>query len=837
MLSLRDFRTGPKGLADLLNYSIFVDEGVILNKDGSFTCGYFFRGEDFGASTLEQMAELSRKANGALVKLGTGWMLHVDSIRIPALEYPAEDRSYFTDACTLAIDAERREQYRRFGTHFDNIYAMTITYLTPTEMSSKIAAVFIDDKSGQKKGVDYSQILERFKSQVRDIEDALSVSLKMRAMNTQELLTFIHSCITGKTHTVKAPNPPVYLDYVLGCDHFQTGLAPKIGDKYLKMVAINMYPGETIPGILEVLNRLPFEYRFSTRFIALDSVEAEKKLQKERLHWWQKRHGLAGLVKQAFGGGEQTFQNTDAVLMASDADAAITNNSGGNVKFGYYTIAIIVSHEDINEADQRAREVVKIINAIGYAAFIETINAVECYLGSLPGHGYQNVRRPLVHTMNVADMLPLAAAWAGHETNPNPFLPPNSPPLLYAETGGSTPFRMSLHVGDLGHFMLIGPPGAGKSTALNLLLAQHMRYPNAQVIGFDFGYSMYTLCEAAGGSHYDIGAEKTAGMNTVGFCPLGEIDTASDRAWAAEYVELLVTLRMNDNDAGLSLDQRNEIREAIDLLAKGTENNENKMMVRTLTHFCGTIQDRVIKSALEHYQIGKSALGDIIDAEKDALIQSKTNSRFFVFEMGQLFNMDSSAPLPVMLYLFHQIEKRVSRSIPTLIAIDEAFRSFAHPLAIQRLVKWLEVMRKENAAVGFATQNIDTVLSSPVGSSLVQTTPTKILLPNSVALTPKVSKLYQDGLGLNEREVTLIGQARKKRDYYCVFGSDGRRMINLNLGPLTLAFVGANGKDVTKKVRQFKSSFGDDWVAHFLKDNGVSDGWIDWFRKKQKELA
>jgi len=43
-------------------------------------------------------------------------------------------------------------------------------------------------------------------------------------------------------------------------------------------------------------------------------------------------------------------------------------------------------------------------------------------------------------------------------------MPKHSPPLLYAETTGATPFRLNLHVGDLGHTLMIGPPGAGKST-------------------------------------------------------------------------------------------------------------------------------------------------------------------------------------------------------------------------------------------------------------------------------------------------------------------------------------------------------------------------------------
>ena len=69
-------------------------------------------------------------------------------------------------------------------------------------------------------------------------------------------------------------------------------------------------------------------------------------------------------------------------------------------------------------------------------------------------------------------------------------------------TTGATPFRFNLHVGDLGHTLMIGPPGAGKSTFLGLAAAQWFRYPRAQVFAFDKGYSLFTLTQAAGGEFF-----------------------------------------------------------------------------------------------------------------------------------------------------------------------------------------------------------------------------------------------------------------------------------------------------------------------------------------------
>src|SRR3546814_6353323 len=78
----------------------------------------------------------------------------------------------------------------------------------------------------------------------------------------------------------------------------------------------------------------------------------------------------------------------------------------------------------------------------------------------------------LVHTLNLAHLMPLSSVWAGPARNDHL----DGPPLLYAETSGSTPFRLSTHVGDVGHMMIVGPTGAGQSVLLGLLAFQFRRY-------------------------------------------------------------------------------------------------------------------------------------------------------------------------------------------------------------------------------------------------------------------------------------------------------------------------------------------------------------------------
>ena len=151
------------------------------------------------------------------------------------------------------------------------------------------------------------------------------------------------------------------------------------------------------------------------------------------------------------------------------------------------------------------------------------MNAVEAWLGSLPGHVYANVRQPLVHTLNLAHLMPLSSVWAGPARNAHL----DGPPLLYAETSGSTPFRLSTHVGDVGHMLIVGPTGAGKSVLLALLALQFRRYPAAQVYIFDKGCSARAAVLAMGGAHHALGLGGDDAGEALAFQPLRRIDDAS----------------------------------------------------------------------------------------------------------------------------------------------------------------------------------------------------------------------------------------------------------------------------------------------------------------------
>lgn len=816
----KEYRDRAIGFADLLRYASVVEDGVAQGKGGELIAGFFYRGTDTESASNNELQAIASRLNAVMARFGSGWMVHVDAIRGSAIGYPEEGE--FPHPVFRLMDWERREQYKREGLHFESIYALVFTYLPPLRLQSKAQAMMFERSQDleENAGSLADQVRRKFQSEMREIEAQLGTVFdgisRMRchevtneatgkAAIVDDLAGYLHYCATGIRQNMLLPKAGVYLDGVVGSQDFTGGNHPRIGNKHIRVVSIEGFPSESYPGILDALNALPISYRWSTRFIFLEPEEGKSILDRVRKKWRQKIRGMKDQMMNTQSGAI----DEDALEMTMDAQQAMSEATSGLVRYGHYTSVVVLMDNDHKRIEENALEAAKLIRNLGFAARIETINAVEAFLGSLPGHGYENVRRPIIHSLNLVHLIPTTATWPGLEFNPCPFYPKNSPPLFFAATTGNAPFRVSMHVGDVGHGLLLGPTGAGKSTDLEFKIAQHFRYPRAKAFVFDKGYSAFVLCQAAGGHHYDIGGDH----QKLSFCPLGQVKKPSERIWAEGYIETLLELQ------GVSVTpaHRNAIRQALMLLG---ENDED---MRTMTHFVNLVQDQQLQEALHFYTLMGG--NDMLDAQHDDI----RTGYFQVFEMEHLMIMGERHIVPVLLYLFHCIERQLDGS-PVLLVLDEAWLMLGHPLFQDKIKEWLKVMRKANVAVVFATQSISDVGKSAIRDVIYESCLTKILLPNAEARN-EASYVQYKLIGLNERQIDMIANATPKREYYYT-SPLGKRMYRLGLGPVCLAFVGASSKDDIKLARDLMALHGDRWTVEWLKGRGL----VDWANALEAEL-
>lgn len=807
MLNLKEFRSAARGLADLLNWSALIDDGVVLCKDGSLIAGWVYRGEDMGAASNNERNYQTKIVNDALSRMGSGWAAWFDSARIPAPHYPEPEASYFPDPITLAIDEERRIQFESHGNLYVTEQVLIVQYKPPLHRNAKIADyLYDDDKKEQDAG---HKLLVRYKQALDELEGSLSSVLKMTRLQSyfftneegkeilrDHLVNYLSFCLTGDTSPVNIPPYGAYMDSYLVSEEFWTGITPKIGDNFIYTVAIEGFPAESYPGLMDMLEGMAVGYRWSTRFIFLDTHQSVSELNNYRKAWKMKERGFFAQVFKTRNGPV----NEDALLMAAEAQRALSQAEGGLVTYGYYTPVIVLMGADRDDTEEAATRLVNEMKRRGVRGRIETINAVEAFFGSLPGHTIQNVRRPLIHTLNLSDMLPLASVWPGRDTNPCDFYPPNSPPLFLAATTGSTPFRFNWHVGQLGHGLILGPTRSGKSTLLALCVAQFRRYKNAKITAFDKGNSLYALTTAIGpeygARHYEVGEENSA----LSFAPLSHLDTDSEISWAVSWIEQCFELQRK---AAPMPEEVKEIELAIKQLASAPKSQ------RSITHFCNACQNKNVREAMKYYTLGHPG-GKLLDEEEDGL----DSTPFRVFEIEHLLRLDPKIFIPTMNYIIYQFIRSLDGS-PSMLLIDEAWTFFKDATMRAQMEEWFRVLAKANCIVILATQSLTDAISSGFLPLLLESCATKVFLPNPEAKNNNIAEVYKE-FGFSETEIELIAEAVRQRQYY-VSSFDGKRLIDLGLGPLTLSFVGVSSKEDVNTMRHLSETYGTQWPLEWAK--------------------
>ena len=790
MMNLAEYRRTASRLADYLPWVALVGSGVVLNKDGSFQRSAKFRGPDLDSAVAAELVAVVGRLNNAFRRLGSGWAIFVEAQRSEASSYPD---STFPDPASALVDAERKADFEEEGSHFVSEYYLTFLWLPPAEEAARAESWLYEGR--ETSGVNPWEQVRGFIDRTDRVLALLDGFMpECRWLDDGETLTYLHATISTNRHRVRVPETPIYLDALLTDQPLTGGLEPRLGNAHLRVLTITGFPSTTTPGLLDDLNRLAFPYRWSTRAILMDKVDATKLLTRIRRQWFAKRKSIAAILKEVMTNEQSALVDTDAANKAADADMALQELGADVAGLAYVTATITVWDDNPRRADEKLRLVEKVIQSRDFSVMVETVNAVDAWLGSLPGHAYANVRQPPVSTLNLAHMVPSSAVWAGPERDEH-F---GAPPLLYGRTEGSTPFRFSLHVGDVGHTLVVGPTGAGKSVLLALMAFQFRRYARSQVFAFDFGGSIRATALAMGGDWHDLGGELTEGSDaSVSLQPLARIDDVHERAWAADWI---VAILMREG-IPITPEVKEHIWTALTSLASAP------VTERTITGLAVLLQSNDLKQALRPYCFG-GAHGRLLDAESEHLGSADVQA----FEIEGL--VGTGAAPAVLSYLFHRIGDRLDGR-PTLLIIDEGWLALDDDGFAGQLREWLKTLRKKNASVIFATQSLSDIDNSSIAPAIIESCLTRLLLPNERAIEPQITTIYRR-FGLNDRQIEILARATPKQDYYCQ-SRRGNRLFELGLSEVGLALCAASSKTDQRLISDMlaehgRAGFLDAWL-------------------------
>ena len=811
---IKEYQDEKKKLSTYIPWIAMIDEGVILNKNGTFQKTLKFRGYDLDSATIYELQNSNGRLNNILARFEGNWTMHIEARRVHSKEYESTEIENFA---LKLIDNERKSKFQS-GTYFESEYYLTLTYLTPVDTEKKLKNFFIEE---EKTAENIDKSLENFKKEFKEIKGLFKdLFLEVQELSKEETYEYLHSCVSIKNHKIIVPEVPMYISNYLCDSDMVGGLKPKLGNKHMRCISLQGFPNFTVPCMFDELNRLGFEYRWVTRFMFLSKQEALSKLEKK---WKATFSGRISMLKRVMmeltGDKEPTKIDEDALEKADEINTQLNLTRADILAQGFYCCAIVVYGDTSEEVDDRALEIEKTINKLGFITINETVNCVETFLGAIPGNIYNNIRTPILNTVSLCHLLPTSSVWAGDKWNKEL----NMPPLVYTQTKGSTAFRFNLHVGDIAHTCIIGPTGAGKSTALGLINAQYKKYPNSQVFIFDKGGSARILTYAVGGTFFDLGVDNLTFQPLRGIGILKDnleeeerkmksskeknggifseldkqkiLNKEKERAyreleWANEWVlEIFIQENIELNQV-----QKTKIWQALELLATSEEK------FRTISNLRTSLNDRELKDTLEKYTI-KGALGRYFDSDEENFIFSDWQ----VFEMEKIMNV-KSAVTPLLSYLFHKVEEKLTGP-PSLIVLDECWLFFDNEQFAGKIREWLKVLRKKNTGVIFATQELGDIMNSKLFTTILDACLTKIFLPNANAMSDNYSVIYRK-FGLNGKEIEIISESTPKKEYYYK-SPKGSRLFELVLGENTLKLVGANDPEIQKEAKELYELVGN----------------------------
>ncbi len=794
MFNLAEHRVVKKHLADQLLWFGLIDQGIILNKNGSLQRTVQLMGFDLATSSNELLAANCNKLNHIFKQIGSNWALYFDVIRSNTIHYP---KPTFSDQLALLIDLERKDRFESENNFIESKYYLTFVWLPPKDATVSLSEKFIEQSNSHKS--DCEQHLKTFKKATDSLIDALKFSfLSVQSLNDEETLGYLHGLISNCNHSLSMPLPTVYLDYMLTDTSLVGGLQPKLGEQYFKVLTIRFFPNSSWPSILDGLNYLNIEFRWTTRWISLDKNDAMAQINKKAKSWMSKRISLMKIVAQMLNFSSPESNNVAAEINQYDAQDAKFTLTDDQVGFGYYTATIMVYDHDLGVCRNKFNKIKNFINDKGFIGKEETVNAVDAWFGALPGHTHANLRYPLISTNNLAHFISISSAWSGYRKNQH-FAKKFQcdAPLMITQTEGNTPFRLSLHQGDVGHTLILGPTGQGKSTLLVIMALQFLRYPKAQVFFFDKGYSSKVAALGLNGAYYQF-----EDHNSLSLQPLSEIDRAGSREWAENWLQNII----EQQGVVLTMLHKKELRGALASLAS------REVKYRTLLNLKLSLQERDQKMAMALSKFTENGpYGYLLDGIGGSL----ANAAWITFELAKLMESNKDAIEPVLTCLFHKLEQRfIGR--PTLLILDEAWTYLKNKLFLEKIQTWLRELRKNEVAVIFASQSLADAIDTPLMPLLLESCQTKILLPNKEALNPSISAMYKK-IGLNEAQINMIAEAIGKKEYF-YHSSVGVRLFDLALGELALAICCNAGQETSNQCDSIISRYGkDNFLYHWLK--------------------
>ena len=792
-----------QAVMDFLPYDVALADGVIGLSAHGLLAGLDLVGPDLASTEPEDLVALDQQVDRAFEALGPRWAIHHETLRevdLAALDSDDEP----ADAWGRAVAERRRRTVERVPRYATRT-SLYVSYY-PRDGAGFLAP---------------GEHLERVERVMTELTRGLGRGLRVRRMSTEDLLGRLHGLVDhGRDRWVR--EVPCFVDQLLAAEAMEVSDTwMRVGERFIVPVGLVGVRGmEYEPGVYEALARLPGRFRFVVRLLPLARESASRAIEGQRRDW-----GLTSLrIAQLLGGLIGAVRSSDpspttstsgfAEQMQAECDDAMARLLGGErhvlltgTAFAYGTSA--------ETAQRQAGELRELLREAGFVAAVDRFNVLEAWHGALPGITTSNIRRFQVESSDAVGLLPKGSVDAGTPRCPHPRFA-HLGPLARVLTRQGERYDLNLHLRDVGHTVVFGPTGAGKSVLVNLLLHGVRTYRDARVLGLDVDFSQMAHTWAAEGEHVELAKVDGEGSGPR-LAPLARLDGTPESVTAVlDFVlELLHQQGLDVGPIELGL----VMRALQELTRLGPEH-------RSLSTLAAKVASHEVRAHLAPY-LESGAYGELLDGKAS---QRRADERFRVVELRRVLSMPRAVSAPTLVHLFGELSSLFGRDRLTCLSIEEGHTALGHSLFARKLEDALLTVRKRNGFVVFVLHSPAEMLDSPLWSALVGSCQRRIFLPDAEAGSNDAVREGYRQLGLGTREIDGIARAEAKRHYY-VSSSEGSQWVDLVLSDLELAIFGAAGDGTAARLRELRAEHGAGWLEAWLTEQGVARSEIELYRR------
>jgi type IV secretion system protein VirB4 len=627
------------------------------------------------------------------------------------------------------------------------------------EPGKKLLRAFSSDRTSENLEKELSRARQVLAQRVEGLIVQLRDVVHLKALDKNEAFLVLRRFLNFAPHKAEGPALAYnqFVDYQL-CDSeiecHRDYL--RLDDYYVKVSTLTEPPPYTTAHLFRGLEDVPGNVIVVNEWKREADGIVRSVIGSMRRHHHNRRVSLTNYMSGESPKPGEILVDEGAAANVRDLGEAQRELEASGHHFGLFSTTVVVYGQDLATVRQASAECYKVFAAKGAHLTEERYNLLNAFLSIVPGNSMFNLRRLWLSSANVADLSLVFAPSAGEARNT--FL--GTEYLAALETRLGTPYFLNLHQADVGHSLVLGATGSGKSFFLCFLLTQLQKYAPFTFI-FDLGGSYKSLTSLLGGAYLRIGPE-SQGISINPFC-------LSPSKENLQFLFLFV--RVLTESGGYHLSAQDE-RDLYGQIENIYEIDPAQRRLGTLAN----ILNRPLGEALGKW-VGSGQYGRIFDNAEDTL----TFARFQAFDFEGLERVPELLE-PLLFYVLHRasaaVQDAANATVFKAFVVDEAWRFFRNPAVRSYIVEALKTWRKRNAAMILATQSSDDLLRSEMLATVAESCPTKFFLAN-----PGMdSEAYRQVFHLNGAEIKEIRSLMPKKELLlkCV---DFAKVLRLDVDP------------------------------------------------------